>query len=215
MRKKLVITICFLILILLMIPKTFAIEPTTPHPANAIWTEPAVIDISQYSIGDKFNITVFVNSSVTTGGWQFWLLYPSTYINATGRIGYTAGSTSEFFQGLSTMPVTASFKDYNATHKRIDFGETIIMPPYRDPGYGSLAWIEFEVIQTSEDTVYEEFGFLDVGGTGTYILDSAGQKPPLNVDPSVVVPEFTALPLILLTTMGLLTVFISKKKRKR
>jgi len=215
MRKKSVIAIGFIISMLLATPKVLAIEPTNPHPANAIWTEPAVIDISQYSIGDKFNITVFVNSSATSGGWQFWLIYPSTYINATGRIGYTAGSKSEFFQGLTTMPVAASFKDYNATHKRIDFGETIISPPYRDPGYGSLAWIEFEVINLPENTVYERFGFLDVGGTGTYILDSTGQKPQLNVYPSVIVPEFTVLSLALLTTMGFLSVFVLKKKRKK
>ena len=220
-NKKFKSTILLLILSTLTLasisaPHSIAIEPSEPNEANAIWIEPSLIDlnVTEISVGYKFNLTVFANVSVATGGWQFWIIYENSYLNAA-RCGYTAGSQSEFYQGLSTLPVTPSFKPYNATHNRVEFGEIIMLPPYRDPGYGSLAWIEFEVISLPENTVYERFGFLDVGGTGTYILDSTGQKPQLNVYPSVIVPEFTVLSLALLTTMGSLTVLVLKKKRKK
>ena len=185
-NKKFKSTILLLILSTLTLasisaPHSIAIEPSEPNEANAMWIEPSLINlnVTEISIGYKFNLTVFANVSVATGGWQFWIIYENSYLNATG-CGYTAGSQSEFYQGLSTLPVTPSFKPYNATHNRVEFGEIIMLPPYRDPGYGSLAWIEFEVINLPETTTDVIIAFADIGGIGTYILDQNGAKIDLS-----------------------------------
>lgn len=192
--KKVFLTILITIVItsLAMIhPLTFtanAAVPTEPHNANAMWIEPSTIELntSETPIGYKFNITLWANSSLETKGWQFWMFYAKAYINAT-RIGYTAGSKSEFFQDIVTLPVTPAFIAYNVTHNRLDFGEAWIMGPYRSPGYGSLCWIEFEVVALPPEGVLVDIP-LDVNYAyelleppQTYLLYSDGSKRPLNV----------------------------------
>jgi len=146
MQKIKILSIMALLIILPLTSTVYATEPNEPHNANAMWIEPSTIDIGGATVGYKFNVTVWANSSLETKGWQFWLVYPNAYINAT-RANYTAGTKSEFMQDVNTMPVKPSFKvNWNATHNRLDYGEAWLMGDYNQPGYGSLCWIEFEVV---------------------------------------------------------------------
>ena len=144
--KRIFITFLLIVAMLSVAPLTMAGIPEEPHSADAMWIEPSFVDVTGAPVGYKFNVTVWANSSKQVKGWQFWLYYPNQYINAT-RCGYTAGDKSEFFQNITAIPVVPHFVvDYNETHNKLEFGEAWMMGPYRNPGYGSLCWIEFEII---------------------------------------------------------------------
>jgi len=145
------------------------------HPADAMWIEPAEIDLSNLPVGYKFNITVWVNSSIATFSWQFQINFNTTYFNAL-RAGYTAGTTSEFFQGLFTIPVEPQI-DNDVGY--VLYGETLIGAAQRKPGCGSLAWIEFEVISkpAQTETVITK---LDFSADLTFLMDSTLSKVQVN-----------------------------------
>jgi hypothetical protein len=128
--------------------------PNEPHPANAMWIEPSSIELSTetYDVGHKFNLTVWINitsvlspiQAVTS--WQFAISYNKSQLNAT-KCGYTEGTKSQFFKNITAVPVEPQFGSLNTTHNFVMHGETWISGPKRTiPGYGSLSWVEFEVI---------------------------------------------------------------------
>jgi len=166
-----------------------SLVPMEPHDANAMWIEPSTVYLNwSYPVGYKFNVTVWANSSLETKGWQFWLVYAKQYINAT-RAGYTGpgGTKSEFFQDITTMPLAPSFKSHNDTHNRLDFGEAWIMGPYNQPGYGSLCWVEFEVINVPPAGVVVDipldikWAYDQYDPPKTYLLYADGSYSPLDV----------------------------------
>ena len=161
-----------------------ASEPSEPHAANAMWVEPSTIELSTdtHPVGYKFNITVWINLTVTCGAWEIKLIYNKNYLNAT-RTGLTAGTTSEFFQGKFVIPVMPTFGPVNATHDYVLYGEAILTAPYREPGYGSLCWIEFEVIAQPEagETLTTKLDLSTFYPSETYALDDAGQKIDLTI----------------------------------
>jgi hypothetical protein len=172
-----------------LIPFAHALEPTEPQNANAMWIEPSTVELdpAMISVGYRFNVTMWANSSLECKGWQFWMYYANAYLNATNT-GYTAGTQSEFMQGLTTLGIAPSFKvDFNATHNRLDFGEAWLMGDFRQPGYGSLCWIEFEVVSlppasTAVDIpldINEAYALTDP--PQTYLLYGDGGKRPLGV----------------------------------
>jgi hypothetical protein len=211
-RKVSILTIVALVLMLAVIP-AYAAEPAEPKNANAMWIEPAIstpgafyVNLAGYAIGTRFNVTVWANCSAFCGGWQFWLVYENATITAT-KANYTLpdASKSEFFQNVSTIPVTASFKEHNATFRRAEFGESWAgTGSKRDPGYGTLANVEFEVIADSPSAM---LGFYGYTGTvrRTYLINGTDStKVDLNVYGASVVPEFN--PTIVLTILATITI---------
>lgn len=141
--------------------------PSEPHRANATWIEPSYIDLTSYTPREKFSVKVWLNLSSPSFAWQIMLTYNSTILNATAA-GYTAGSQSEFFQGLTTLPLSPAFGDINATCAYVMVGETLIGPDQRDPGFGSLCWIEFEIVNKPTG---QYLGHLIFDPVETFVLD--------------------------------------------
>ena len=166
-----------------------------PHDANSMWIEPSAIQLNniEHSIGYKFNITLWLNLTVACKGWQFKLLYNKNYLNISG-IGYTGDNKSEFFQNITTMPVSPYFGSHNDTHDYVIYGEAWIMGPERSPGYGSLAWIQFNVTAVPSDG--EEYNtILDISTHypyQTFALDENDEKTPLT--PHECLYTFTWIP---------------------
>ena len=217
-RKKSLLLATLVLLCLATV--VYAAEPSEPHPANAIWVEPSTVIPPNIAVGEKFNVTIWANSSVNCGGWQIWLIYPSAYINAT-RANYTGpdGTKSDFFKDINTIPVTPSFKAHNTTHNRVEYGESWAgTGPLRDPGYGSLCWIEFEIVAVPGDGLNELLDFYAYTGSvrRTYLIDGqTGYKVDLNVYPATVVPEFSALILMILLVTSSLAAVIGLKSTKK
>ena len=156
--KRLIAIAVVAVLMLSAVPLSFSENPPpgpTPPPDDiAMWIEPTDIDLStaepQYTIGYRFNVTVWGKSNVETKGWQFWLRYNGLILNATGAwyclpdgTGSASGP-SEFMTGAgATMPVAPSFKV-----GRLDFGESWMAAPYvpPKPDGARMAIVEFEIL---------------------------------------------------------------------
>ena len=182
MKRKIIAS---LLVILALIVSTLlgvvvrSAEPSEPHPGNAMWIEPSSIDLTTAPIGYKFNVTVWINfTSIDPGdyigAWQFCITYEKTYLNAT-RAGYTAGTMSQWFKDAgvtATMPVTPDLAAYNETHNYILHGEVWLMGSRPAEGsYGSLAWIEFELINKPEYQLSDYLSFMLTGVKRCKLLD--------------------------------------------
>ena len=186
-----------------------------PYSADSMWIDPSEIDITEMSVGDKFNVTVWLNVTEDCGAWQFYLIYNKEYLNVT-RYGLTGtgGAKSEFFEnsGSSTFFPTPSMGAYNDTHNYILIGESWLGGPF-GTGCGSLAWVEFEILAKPPINVVLDIASAHHPPTSdTLALDSSQEEIPLNVYNAIVIPEFQVL--ILIIFLGLLSaVFIVYKKK--
>ena len=197
-------------MILLFCLQAKASEPTVPHPADAMWIESEIVELPAIE-GYMFNLTVWINTSEPCYSWQFKIYFNNTYLNAT-RAGYTAGSTSEFFEGLTTMPVSPII---NNNDGYVLYGESLLGEEQRDPGYGSLAWIEFNVTDAS---ILEQL----VGGTSIFEFDpekSYYMTPDLEYGypeaPShelVIIPEYSSILMLVIATASITAIIFVKKK---
>jgi len=148
-------------------------QPSEPHTAPAMWIEPSTLsfDTDTLSVGDKFNVTVWINMDTASFVWQVKLLYDNTQLKAT-RTSYTHPGKSEFFDfaGSITVPV-APIIDHATGY--VLHGESLMGLVQRDPGQGSLIWVEFEVIASPPPGGSLESD-LDITTTypdDTYVLD--------------------------------------------
>ncbi len=215
--KKLIVIAFATFLMLTAYPNLAHANGAVSYPANAVWIEPATIPMG--SIGQKFNITVWANCSAQCGGWQFWLEYESTNMNAT-RVAYSGtGGKSDFFQNISTIAVTPQFRFVDATHNRTEFGEIWAgAGDFRSPGYGSLGWVEFEIIA---DGGAGQMYFKSYTGTQltrrTYLINatapSASNKVEMSAYGAQVLPEFN--PLVVLTLLMTLTIPVAICSRRK
>ncbi len=213
-RNLAVITVCILIAmfaVLNMINTARAAEPTEPHPANAIWTEPSTmtIDNTTVEIGYKFNVTVWLN---VTGSWAYtWqatVLFNTTYFEAL-RTDYTGVDKSDFFTGHTTMPVTPTIDNIGGS---VLHGETLLGDD-NETGYGSLIWVEFNLTQIPpQNHLAINFSNLD-----TFVLNPDLEDLTIDVINGTdipVIPEFPQI-IILLTAVVFSTVPVILKKKLR
>jgi len=174
-----------LLTIFLSIAPTMATKPAGLN--DGIWIEPYPggigFDTGNVSLHHNFSIVLWAVSSQTCGGWSFRLAYDKNqlaYINCS----YTGPSAAKsmFFKDIATVPVSATHASLNASHNRIDFGESWAgVGPMRAAGSDSLAIVWFEVIAvpdkglTLESMFYiSPFDPVHSGTPKTYLLDSVG-----------------------------------------
>jgi len=186
LKAALTLSLVFALVSVTFLLPVHADTPAEPHAGDAIWVEPLLIDLSTppVSVGYKFNVTVFINLTVSSASWEFKLSYKKDHLNAT-RAGYTAGDKSDFFRNLVTLPLSPTFGAINATHNYILSAESWMMGPTRSPGYGSLAWIEFRIVAVppSGQTYTSMIALSDVypeGSQETYVQQPDGTKVALN-----------------------------------
>jgi hypothetical protein len=127
--------------------------------SNKMWLEPSSIDITGRNTGYKFNVTVWANLNAPSFTWQTTMHFDPTFLRAT-RVGYTSGSTSQFFAGHSTIPVTSI-----VTNSAVSTGESLQGSDSRPPGNGSLCWVELELIVPASGTI------LNIDNDDTFYLD--------------------------------------------
>ncbi|MFX1507948.1 MAG: hypothetical protein ACFFDC_17815 [Promethearchaeota archaeon] len=197
--------------------------PSEPHPANAMWIEPS--NVTTAEVGEKFNVTVFVNVTLVSFAWQVKLCFNSTFFKAI-KIGYTNGNKSDFFTDYSPIPVTPTI---NNEEGYILHGESLLGNDEKAPGYGSLIWIEFNLTQIppqNRSTIYFSIPY----GIDTFILTpyidtipmesvngaeiSVGYTPPSATG----LPHFSDIVILILIVIVIATVVfmlvIMRKRRK-
>lgn len=143
-EKAIAISLLATMLLSMFMLPVMAGTPTEPHAANAMWVEPSETkwDTDEMKVGDKFTVTVWLNLTVESDNWQFIMYYNTAWLNATG-CGYTHGGNSEFFEGFTTQPVAPQFSYFGIPCVLHAEG---LVAEVRPPGYGSLSWVEFEII---------------------------------------------------------------------
>ena len=161
--KRLIAIAVVAVLMLSAVPLSFSENPLpNPPPPDdiAMWIEPTEISLTtaepQYTIGYRFNVTVWGKSNVSSSGWQFWLRYNGLILNATGcwyaladGTGSATGPSEFMADAGATMPVTPNFVFlYDGTHSRVEFGEAWMMGAYASPkpAGARMAIVEFEII---------------------------------------------------------------------
>jgi len=220
-------TLPSILLVLLMVTPSYSINyvitdvPSEPHPANAIWIEPSNISIAD--IGDKFNVTVFVNVTLKSFAWQVKLYFNSTFFQAL-KIGYTNGNKSDFFTEYSPMPVSPRI---NNEAGYILHGESLLGNDEKAPGYGSLIWIEFNLTQIPPQncsTIYFSMPY----GIDTFILTPQIDTIPIEsvVGGNILItdtkatdlPPFsdiTILIVVVIIVVTVITMLVILRKRRR
>ncbi|NHJ02679.1 MAG: hypothetical protein EAX86_11115 [Candidatus Heimdallarchaeota archaeon] len=195
--------------------------PSEIHSANAIWIEPSNLTIKD--IGDKFNITVFINITQVSFAWQIKLYFNSTVLMAL-KTGYTCINGSEFFSEYPSITVTPII---NNEEGYILHGESLLSNDEKASGYGSLIWIEFNLTQIptqNDSTVYFSIPY----GIDTFILtpyidiipmDSMnGAKVSIkttNLPPFPDIITLIIITIIIGIVVGTLVLLNRKRRRKK
>jgi subtilisin family serine protease len=152
-------------------------SPNEPHPGDAIWIESSFVDLDGLGIGQKFNVTLWTNLTRASFAWQIDVIHNSERLIAT-RASYTAGSSSQFYSGYVTVPVAPLFGHVNETHSCVLFGESLIGEVERPAGFGSLCWIEFQILDTPHP---EPVDYLELGASSTFVLDPDLEEIPVTL----------------------------------
>ena len=214
-RNKITRLTVFSVLLTLMLfavsSLTVMAQPSEPHAANAIWTEPSTItiDINTANIGDKHNVTLWVNVTADAFTWQARLTFNQTYFNVI-RVGYTAGATSDFFSGQATIPVTPTI---NNIMGYVEHGESLLGMSSAT-GVGSLMWLELNLTQLPPEN-HLAVNYSVPLSSGTFIHDTNLNDIVMDTydwTDIPVIPEFVHIVAILTVIAVTITSIPIKKK---
>jgi hypothetical protein len=122
------------------------------QPPLSIWIDPPVLNLTTTNthVGDKFNVTVWINDandtfSVAVFNWQVTVGFNTTWLTWT-RAGYTGTGKSQFFANLTTIPVSPVL----TVNNEVQFGESLFSGGV--VGNGTLCWIEFQITMAPNET---------------------------------------------------------------
>lgn len=169
----------FIIIIASLHMSSVSVQGAMPPP-NAVWIDPGAISYSQYNatVGTLFNVTAWVNMNTTSFNWQVSLLFNATLLQAT-RAGYTGVSTSQFFAGHGTIPVTPVIDNTTITGGSVLIGESLLGTDTVGAGNGSLMWTEFKIIAAPNSTTTSLTGAFGINNTDTFVLDTNLAEIPI------------------------------------
>lgn len=144
-KRTLEITILITVLALnFMIVFAKADTPSESHIADAMWVEPSsnIFNTVNGSIGQKFNVTVWLNLTENIFAYQVKLLFNATQLNCT-RAAYTAGGTSNYFKSHSTSSPPAVIDTVGGSVIAFEtcLGDDFVAGPRN----ASLIWAEFAI----------------------------------------------------------------------
>lgn len=146
------------------------------YPLDSMWVSPPAINYNQFnaSVGTLFNVTIWAYMENSTYTWQATLHFnPSVFQEV--NTGYSAGGTSEFFAGHTTIPVSPVIDNVNGM---VQSGESLLGSIDFEPQKNaSLMFVEFNVTAMPNATTTPFTGLFDINATGlvdTFFLDTNG-----------------------------------------
>jgi hypothetical protein len=180
----------FMIALLLMgVSNVLVMADTSsePHTADAMWVEPSSVTFTNVngSVGQKFNVTVWLNMTKDVFNYQVGLHYNRTQLKCL-RVFPTARPTSEY---MASSPGGTTFVKIIDTsflgNGTILASEACSAPDYiPGPNSGSLFWAEFQIMVlptsgnfTSKFDISKEY--LPGGAGNTWVHD---QLAPAGTD---------------------------------
>jgi hypothetical protein len=220
LKAKLMINAMAFLGIAILLLNAFPVhaEITEPHNADAMWIEPASLDLITASIGHLFNITLACNISSThyVGVWQAKISFNATYVNAT-RAGYTYGTKSDWFKAYT--PITAE-PEINNELGYVLVGESLLAEAVPSPSAGTLSWIEFNVTNIPHVLLTLQFNisasYLAPPSAGDTYIGNDENVPFTPYDGIAIIPEFSSLLLVAsLMVLTLVGVTLNKKSTRK
>jgi hypothetical protein len=149
----------------------------SPSQAPAVWITPTTLrfDTSHNHVGDRFNVTVWVNTTLPSYAWQVQVNFDASQINVV-RTNYTGEGKSLFFAGHGTISVSPIID--NAAGSVVE-GESLVGIDQVAAGSNSLCWIEFMIMAAPAGN-QTLIGVLSVDSNpeNTFILDSDSNSVP-------------------------------------
>ncbi len=152
------------------------LDMANSYPADAMWIEPSILNVSYIEFEEGFNVTVWANVSQSSTVWQIALRFDPAHLSIS-RSGLTGPSgTSDFFKGYATTNSGLYIENGVAYCLEIIQGTTDTRPA----GSGSLCWIEFQAITiTNEATLSLELA-------DSFVLNAGLNEIPLSYHSAVV-----------------------------
>jgi hypothetical protein len=166
---RLLATILVAAIVMCTIPTIKAIPP----PAPAIWIMPETLnfDTNHNSVGDKFNVTLWISTTGVSYTWQAKVDFNTTQITCT-KSGYTGPGEAKslFFTGLATVPVGAIIDNVGGS---VVCGESLQGNIQRAAGSDSIQWIEFQIAAapSGSEVLTSQITIEDPALGNTFILD--------------------------------------------
>jgi hypothetical protein len=141
-----------------------------PPPAPAFWVTPENLffDTAHNSVGDKFNVTIWISTTGTSYVWQIKVNFDPAQIKAV-RADYTGTGKSEFFTPHGSIPVTPQIDN---TTGFVVHGESLVGADSVAATAGStLIWIEFQIVAAPASGSLTSQIAVDADPSNTFILD--------------------------------------------
>jgi len=160
-----------------MILSVMPVARASPPQAPAFWITPETLsyDTNHYHVGDKFNVTVWINTTGPSYAWQVQVDFNVSQINAV-RADYTGAGKSMFFTGHGTVAVSATVDN---TTGAVVHGESLIGIDQAAAGFGSLFWVEFMIAAApAGNETLTSLVSVDSNPDNTFILDSDSNSVP-------------------------------------
>jgi hypothetical protein len=151
-------------------------------PTDSMWIEPEtlIFRTNTTSVGDKFNVTVWLNITFDSYFWQVKMLFNPRQLKAV-RVGYTAGATSNWATYRSGGPPVSITPVIDNTAGYVLYGESLYGGNYVPaPVIATLFWAEFQITSAPPEGG-ELTSILDITTTyprETYIGTPALECPP-------------------------------------
>ncbi len=179
MKKKIARLFATALVAAIIISVAPAIRAAPPEaPALWIMPEDLFFDTAHNSVGDKFNVTVWVSTTGVSYTWQAKVIFDPAHVHAV-RAGYTTASTSEFFAGHGVIPVVPTIDN---TDGFVVHGESLVgLDSVADVAASTLFWIEFEIIAAPETDPLTSQIAVDPDPGNTFILDPDLNTVTVNV----------------------------------
>jgi len=176
MKSKLV----SLMLLALLLLSSATVFRAVSLPPDSMWIEPTALDGAVLGgVGEKFNVTIWLNVETPTNSWQYYLVYNKNHLDATGA-WYSGDGKSEWSGTDAVDTVEPSFGDHDGTHGYVLHGEVLKQGKTRT-GQGSLGIVEFEIINApgKYETLESILSLAEVGIFYSYALDADLEEIPL------------------------------------
>jgi hypothetical protein len=222
LKRRIEILVIAILLLNMITALAMAGVASEPHVADAMWVEPSSVtfDVLNASVGQKFNVTVWLNMTEDLFSYQIAMHYNRTLLKCT-QAKFTAGGTSNYFSGHATVSPTPNIDTSSAGNGSIlaceaCLGDDFVAGPHSE----SLIWAEFQILTVSSAGTYtSKFDiskdYLPNGAGDTWITDPSGviylEFTPYDGNYSIV-PEFSYL-LILPIFVALTTLALAYSKK--
>lgn len=135
---------------------------------------------NQTFVGDRFNVTVWVRDAPQISGWQVYMKFDDTMINATRWIE-PATDPQYIFYGKTThtdpTPPDPNYVHLGAGSARVQAGSYLLpTPPAQPPSGGSGKLCIFEFVITRYPTSDTVYSLLHIDSENTFLLDPDGNE---------------------------------------